>query len=180
MAVTTRVVTGRVRLSYPHLFEPHAFADEEPKYSVMILIPKSDTATLRKIKEAQAQALKDGIGSVFGGKTPKEMQYTLKDGDDDADEYPERADHWVMTVRSKVKPGVVDQNVNPILNQSEVYPGMYARVSMNAFPYKYGGKSGVSFGLGNVQKVADGEPLGGTKPPEADFGPVDSVDTDLI
>jgi hypothetical protein len=168
--MSTRVVTDKVRLSFPHIFEPYAFGDEEPRYSVMVLIPKSDKKTLKALRDAEQEARKNGISSVFGGKDPGDkLASVIKDGDLVADEYPEREGHWYLTARTKTRPGVVDINVNPILDASEVYSGCYARVSLSAFPYKYGGNFGVSFGLGNVQKVADGENLGGAKSAEADF-----------
>lgn len=170
--MSTRVVTDKVRLSFPHLFEPYAFGDEDPRYSVMLLIPKSDHRTMERLREAEREAKQQGVAGVFGGKDPgANLVSVIKDGDLVADDYPERAGCWYLTARTKTRPGVVDINVNPILDASEVYSGCYARVSLSAFPYKYGGNSGVSFGLGNVQKVADGENLGGAKSAEQDFAP---------
>lgn len=177
--MTTKVVTGTVRLSFPHLFKPYAFDTEEPKYSVMLLIPKSDKKTLKKIQDAIEVAKERGKAGPWGGKMPKDVQTTLKDGDLSSDDYPEREGHMFMTVRSNTKPGVVDRSLNAILDPSEVYSGCYARVSISAFPYKFGGNSGVSFGLGNVQKIDDGESLGGAARAEEDFDALDD-DDDLI
>lgn len=179
----TKVTTGRARLSFPHLFELYAFQEgDTPKYSAMILIPKSDEATVAKIRAAEDAVYESANGSsIWGGKKiPRDKVVSvLKDGDEDAEDFPERADHWVMTPRSKYKPQVVDTNVDPIMDQSEIYSGVYGRVSLGAFAYKSGKDHGVSFALNNVQKLADGERLGGGSNASDDFDEVDE-DDDLI
>src|SRR3990167_2865693 len=160
----TRVVTGKVRLSYAHLFEPYTNDPEkEARYSVTILIPKKDKPTLNKIRTAEEAAKEDGKSSKFGGKIPNNLSSIIHDGDEEADleRNPEYAGHMYMAMSSKSRPGVVDQDLNPILDSTAVYSGCYARVSINAFPYNTAGKKGVSFGLNNVQFLEDGEPLGG-------------------
>lgn len=178
-AATTKVVTGKVRLSYVHLFEPYSsFEGQTPKFSTVILVPKSDTATINAIKKAQAIALENGKSSKFGGSTPKNWKNTFRDGDEEGDleKNPEYAGHYFMTVSNSQRPGVVDQNVQPILDSTEVYSGCYARVSINAFPFNTSGSKGVSFGLNHVQKLADGESLGGITKAEDDFSPVSVED----
>lgn len=179
-ASSTKVVTGEVRLSYVHVFEPYAQANDDgspgdPKYSCVILIPKSDKATLRKLKAARQAAAEKGAAKHFGGKVPANVKHTLHDGDEEADleRNPEYAGHYYMSVSSKTKPGIVDRAVNPILDQSEVYSGCYARVSINAFSYSVRGNKGVSFALNHVQKLRDGEPLGGATRAEDEFDAVD-------
>jgi hypothetical protein len=170
----TRVVTGKVRLSFPNLFEPKQVNGEgDPKYSVMLLIPKSDTATVKALKEAEAQAAANGKTTKFKGKDLN-ADSVIKDGDEDgsAEDYPERKGHLYMTVSSsqKYRPGVVDRRVQPIMDQSEVYSGVYAKVSMTAFPYTYGAtKRGVSFGLNNVQVLGGGDSLAGGKRADEEF-----------
>lgn len=179
MADETKVVTGKVRLSYVHLHEPHAsFENQEPKYSTVILVPKDDETTVSKILRAQQAALAQGEQGKFGGKAPKNWKNTFRDGDDEADleRNPEYEGHYFMTVSNFQKPGLVDKDVNPILDPSEVYSGCYARVSMNAFPFNANGTKGVSFGLRHVQKLADGEPLGSFSRAEDDFDPIDFDD----
>lgn len=182
MAITTaatKVITGKVRLSYVHLFE--AFAnqpDQDPKFSTVILVPKTDTATIKKIEAAQQVALQNGKDTKFKGSIPKMWKNTFRDGDEEGDleKNPEFAGHMFMTVSNKTRPGVVDQSLNPIIDSTELYSGAYARVSINAFPFNTQGNKGVSFGLNNVQKLADGEPLGGVSAkPEDEFDAVDSL-----
>ena len=178
---TTKVVTGRVRLSYAHLFEPFSNTGQEAKYSTAILIPKSDKATIKKLRAAQQAALEAGKDSKFGGRIPTTWTDTIHDGDEEADldKNPEYAGHLYMSVSSKTKPGIVDQDVNPIMDSTAVYSGCYARVSINAFPYSQQGNKGVSFGLNHVQKMADGDFLGGRSNAEDDFDSVGD-DADLL
>lgn len=175
----TRVVTGEVRFSYVHVFEAYTSdpEDYDPKYSLTILIPKKDKATLAKI-EAAIEAAKQEDKGKWGGKIPASLNTTLHDGDEEADleRNPEYAGHMYMAIASNQRPGVVDEDRNPILDQSQVYSGCYGRVSMNAFGYNTKGNKGVSFGLGNVQFLRDGEPLGGRTRAEDDF----ADDEDLL
>lgn len=183
-AAPTKVVTGKVRLSYAHLFEPYSSFENQPaKYSTTILIPKSDVATIKAIKAAQLTALEEGKSKKFGGSIPKNWKNTLHDGDEDADleKNPEYAGHYYMAISNNQKPGIVDSNVQPILDATEVYSGCYARVSMNAYPFNAQGSKGVSFGLNHVQKLADGEPFGGSAgKAENDFDAVSYEDDDLL
>lgn len=183
----TKVVTHRVRLSYAHLFEPAKsnFEGQEPKYSVVILIPKNTPGgkeDYKKLRAAQKAALEKGRNSKFGGTIPKKWKDTIHDGDEEADleKNPEYEGHWYLSVSAKTRPGIVDRDMNDILDQTEVYSGCYARVSVNAFPYA-GQAKGVSFGLNHVQKLGDGEHLGGafTKA-EDDFAePADEDEDDM-
>jgi hypothetical protein len=168
----TRVVTGKVRLSYVHIFEPYTNDPEkEARYSVTILIPKSDKTTLGKIEKAIEAAKEEGKTKTFGGKLPSNLKLTLHDGDEEADleRNPEYAGHMYRAMSSKTRPGVVDPDLNPIMDSTQVYSGCYARVSINAFPYSNSGNKGISFGLNNVQFLEDGEPLGGRTRAEDDF-----------
>jgi hypothetical protein len=181
-APETRVVTGVVRISFPHLFEPWSGKDDQDKkYSCMILVPKDDEATVNKILEAQQAALEEGKQKVFKGKIPKNWKNTFRDGDDekDTEEYPEYAGHYFMSISSNKKPGVVDRALNGIDDPEEVYSGCYVRVSMDAYAYS-NQSTGVTFGLGNVMKWRDGERLsGGGRKAEEDFADiVDEYDPD--
>lgn len=183
---TTKVVTGKVRLSYVHLFEPYSNNDDQPeKFSCVILIPKSDTKTLKAIKAAQDAAAEAGKQKTFNGKIPSNLKTTLHDGDEEGDleRNPEYEGHYFMSVSSKTKPGIVDKDVQPILDSTEVYSGCFARVSINAFAYNTQGNRGISFGLNHVQKIADGDYLGGRSRAEDDFESIDDEgdgDEDLI
>lgn len=179
----TKVVTGKVRLSYVHLFEPFSQnADQPEKYSCVLLIPKSDKTTLAALKRAHDAAAEAGKSRVFNGTVPKNLKSTLHDGDEEADleRNPEMAGHMYMTVSSRTKPGIVDQDVNPIIDSTEVYSGCYARVSINAFAYNTQGNRGISFGLNHVQKLGDGDYLGGRSKAEDDFEAYSEEDEDTL
>lgn len=172
MSDMTNVTTGEVRLSYVHLFKPYAYvAGQEEKFSCTVLVPKTDTDTMGRIHAAIEAAKQKGISDMWNGSCPPIMQTPVYDGDgirpSDGDEFgPECRGHWVFTARAKTDypPEVVDQNLNPIINQSEMYSGVYARVNVSFFPYSFGGKKGIGCGLGAIQKLRDGEVLGGSMP----------------
>lgn len=181
----SKIVTGEVRLSWPELFEAKVPPNgTDPKFSVMLLIPKSDEATVKKLFEAEKKTAEERK-EVFGGKVPAKLRSIIRDGDGEndegepwADRYPERKGHYFMTVSAneRYRPGVVDANLEPIIDPSQVYSGVYARVSLNPFAYSAQGNKGISFGLRNVQITRDGEPLGGQSSPEDDFEALDGAD----
>jgi len=178
--MSLRVTTGKVRLCFPHLFEPYAYdPEDEPKYSAQLLIPKSDRETLEKLRKAEAEAATEA--KAWGGKAPKSWTSIISDGDQaDLERFPEREGNWVMSVNANKKfaPQVVDRNVQAILDQTEVYSGVYARVSVTAFTFDFNGKKGVGFALGNVQILGGGSNLGGGAPASADFDEVEGDDGD--
>jgi hypothetical protein len=160
---TTKVVTGVVRLSYEHVWEPASINGSNPKYSVSLIIPKSDTKTVNAINAAIDAAIEQGIGK-FGGKKPNKaaIKLPLRDGDIERDDEA-YANSWFVNANSTTAPQIVDQKVQPILDRGEVYSGCYARVSINFYAFNSNGNKGVACGLGNIQKVRDGEPLGGKR-----------------
>ena len=170
-----KVVTNEVRFSYTHLWEPQAINGSEPKYSVSLIIPKKDTETIKAIKEAIETAKKDGIAK-FGGKIPANLKLPLRDGDIERPDDEAYADSYFINCNSKDKPQIVDKNVQPILDRNEVYSGCYARVSISLYPFNTNGNKGIACGLGNIQKIADGEPLGGRTRAEDDFEAYDEED----
>lgn len=172
----TKVITGRVRLSFCNLFKARASQPgQDPKFSTTILLPKSDVATKQRIDAAIMAAIQQGITDKWNGVRPPVLGIPVYDGDGvrPSDGMPfgeECRGHWVFTASSKQQPEVVDVNLNPILNQTEVYSGIYARASVNFFPYSQAGKKGVGCDLNNVQKLEDGEPLSGRASATDDFG----------
>lgn len=169
MNEVTNVTTGEVRLSYAHLFKPYAaMQGQEEKYSCTILVPKSDVDTMNRINAAIEAAKQKGISDKWNGQCPPIVPTPVYDGDgvrpsDGMAFGPECKGHWIFTASAKADypPEVVDSNRNPIINQSEVYSGIYAYVNVTFYPYAFGGKKGIGCGLGPVMKLRDGEPLGG-------------------
>ena len=170
----TNVTTGKVRLSFVHLVQPYAREGQEARYSTTILIPKSDAATKTRIDAAIAAAAQEGVSAKWNGSRPPALKTPVWDGDgvrQNGEPFgPECKGCWVLTASSKQKQDVVDENLNPILDSTAIYSGMYARVNMTFFPFSNSGNRGIGCGLGPVQKVADGEPLGGRVSAEQAFG----------
>lgn len=181
---TTKVVTGKVRLSYLHVFEAASIEGSDPKFSVSIIIPKSDKATIKKIESAVDAAIKAGETKLAGknGKVNKNaIKLPLRDGDIDREDDPAYADSYFMNANSKNRPGVVDRDLFPIMDQSELYSGCYGRVSVNLYAFNSNGNKGIACGLNNVQKLSDGEALGGAvSKAEDDFGDDYEDDDDLL
>lgn len=176
MATTkpTALVTGPVRISYEHLLKAYAAqAGQEEKFSVTVLLPKSDFATKQKIDAAIAQATQEGITGKWNGVRPPQIPTPIWDGDgvrQNGEAFgPECKGCWVFTASTKQRPEVVDQNCQAIISASDIYSGMYARVSINFFAYFSAGKKGIGCGLSNVQKLGDGEPLGSRTSAADDF-----------
>jgi len=175
------VVTGEARLSYVHILQPYANrsngTNAEEKYSVTVLVPKSDIATKQRIDAAIEAAIQEGATSKWKGRPPR-VAIPVYDGDgtrpsDGAEFGPECKGHWVFTASRSPKngaPGVVDANLQPIIDPTKVYSGVYGRVGVDFFPYDSNGKKGVGVGLTNVQILRDGEPLGNRRTVEDDFG----------
>ena len=165
----TNVTTGEVRFSYAHLFKPYAaMPGQEERFSVTVLVPKSDADTMGRIHTAIEAAKQRGISDKWNGACPPMVPTPVYDGDgvrpsDGMPFGPECKGHWVFTASAKADypPEVVDKMGNPIMNQSEIDSGMYGRVNVTFFPYAFGAKKGIGCGLGPVQKLRDGEPLGG-------------------
>lgn len=171
--MATKVVTGLVRFSYVNIFKSRSFKEgQDAKYSICLLIPKKDKETLKKIKAAIAEATEEGVSSKWGGKTPKNLKTPLRDGDDErADEAEEYEGMYFLNANSNQKPGIVDKDLNEILDPDEVYSGCWGRASLNFFPYDSNGNKGIGAGLNNIQKMKDGEHLGAARASaEDDFG----------
>ena len=177
----TKVVIGPVRLSYAHLFEPSAVGDDgDKKYSVSAIIPKSNKELIAQIEKA-IKAAKELGKAKWGGKIPAKLKEPLRDGDEDRPDDDAYADSYFVNCSAKTKPGVVDKNRKPVLDQEEVYSGCYGYVSVNFYPFDAKGNKGVAAGLNNVMKTKDGEPLGGRLSAEEDFAElVVEDDEDLV
>ena len=141
------LVTGKVRLSYEHIWEPASINDSDEKYSVSLIIPKSDTKTVKDIQNAVEQAKQDGKAK-FGGRIPANLKLPLRDGDIERPDDEAYKDCYFINCNSKDKPQIVDKNVQPILDRNEVYSGCYARVSISLYPFNTNGNKGIACGLG--------------------------------
>ena len=170
--MSTKVVTGKVRFSYVNIFKSRAYqADQDAKFSICLLSPKEDKATLKKIKAAIDEAIQEGISSKWNGKKPAKVKLPLRDGDEErADEAPEYEGMMFLNANSTQTPGIVDKDLNEILDPDEVYSGFWGRASINFYPFSVNGNKGIGVGLNNVQKLKDGEHLGAARASaESDF-----------
>lgn len=163
------------RFSYLHCWEPDSVNGGNPKYSVSAIIPKSDTKTVNAIKAAIEQAKKDSV-SKWGGKVPANLKLPLRDGDIDRPDDEAYAGCYFFNANSRQAPQVVDSKVQPILDQSEVYSGCYGKISVTFYGYNSNGNRGIAAGLGNIQKLKDGESLGGRTSAADDFQTEDDED----
>ena len=168
------LVTGKVRFSYVNVFEPRVTPNGDEKYSVTLLIPKSDTVTKQRIDAEINKVLQDNLADVFKGIMPANLKLPTHDGDgvrQSGEAYgPECKGHWVITANSNNAPEVVDANCNPIISKNEFYSGCYGRASLRFYAYNQNGNKGIGCGLGNVQKLEDGQPLDGRTTAAEDFG----------
>lgn len=168
------LVTGKVRFSYVSVLEPRAVNGGVEKYSVTLLIPKSDNDTYQKIVAEINKTLQENVTDTFKGVMPANLNLPLYDGDGirpSGEPFgPECKGHWVVSAKSNTAPEVVDANCNPIISKSEFYSGCYGRASIRFYAYNQNGNKGVGCGLGNVQKLEDGQPLDGRTTAAEDFG----------
>ena len=174
----TKVVVP-CRISFANIWEPKSINGSEEKYSVSCLIPKSDKATLAKIHKAIEAAKEDAKGKEWGGKIPPNIKLPMHDGDIDRPDDENYAGHMYFNATSKDAPQIVDRKVQPILDPMECGSGDYCNVSVNFYGFAASGNKGIAAGLGNIQKVKDGERLAGRASAASDFTEVDGDDDEL-
>lgn len=167
MPKAVKVVTGKVRFSFPHVFEPQLTKNGKLQYSVSLIISKNDKETIDKINKAFEEA-KEEYKGLWGGKIPKVLKGGLRDGDAEKED-PAYANSYFINANSTQKPGLVDADLNAIIDKSEFYAGCYGRASISLYGYNQEGSSGIACGLNNLQKLEDGERLGGAAPASVDF-----------
>ena len=176
--MSTKVITGKCRACYVHIFEPHSTNGSEPKYSLTVSVPKSDTETVEKMRAAIEEAIQNGIANKWGGKRPPNLKLPLRDGDEERPDDPTFTESLFVNCNSVERPGVVDRKRIPITDPTTVYSGCYVRASINFYPFNTNGNKGIGAGLGNVQFWCDGEPLNGRMKAEDEFDALDAEDED--
>lgn len=177
---STKVVTGKVRFCYVNVFEPTAMNEgDTPKYNICVLIPKSDTATIDKIKKAIEAAKEAGKAKLAdkNGRIPANLKLPLRDGDEERLDDPAFEGHYFINANSMRQPSIVDRSLNPIMSRDEFYSGCYGRASINFYAFNVSSK-GIAAGLNNLQKLEDGEMLAGGSTVEEDFGGDNAVQDD--
>lgn len=172
------VVFGPCRLSYTHLFTKYSpdGDTDSGKYMTNVLIPKREKETVKAIEGAIEAAKKAGIISKWDGKEPKKVDLPLRDGDTDKEDDDIYAGHYYINAKCASRPGIVDKHRSPIVDEDDVYSGMWAILSVTFYPYNVSGNKGVATGLNNVMKTKDDERLGGRTSAENDFSGIDMED----
>lgn len=167
----TKVITGKVRFSFLHVFEPHAMEEgQKKKFSASIIIPKKDKKMIARIEQAIEAALEEGKAK-FGGKIPATYKNPLRDGDTDRPDDEAYKNSMFFNANNTTRPGLVDENLDPIIDKEDLYSGCYGRASVNFYAFNVSGNRGVAVGLNNLQKLEDGDKLsGGGASAEEDFG----------
>lgn len=176
-----KVITGPdTRWSFANVWEPKSINGGTPKYSVSLIVPKSDVKTVAKIKAAIEAAYHEGEAKLKGsGKSVPPLaaiKNPLRDGDIERPDDSAYANAYFINANATSAPGIVDADRNPILSRSEVYSGVYGRASISFYAFNSNGNKGIACGLNNLQKVRDGEPLGGKTSAESDFATEEDED----
>ena len=176
-----KVITGEdTRWSFANVWEPKSINGGAPKYSVSLIIPKSDTKTVAKIKAAIEAAYAEGESKLKGNSRTvpplASIKTPLRDGDVERPDDPAYAGAYFINATSATAPGIVDADLNPVLTRSEVYSGVYGRASITLYAFNSNGNRGIACGLNNLQLIRAGEPLGGKASAESDFATDDDDD----
>ena len=167
----SKIIFGPVRIAFVHLFKPWSGQDAgegQEKYQCCFMIPKNETETVEAIRKCIEEAKLEGQRTKWGGKMPKKLELPLQDGDE-RDDPQEFADHYYLNAKAKTRPGVVDKYKQPIMDEEEIYSGVWVYGSVRFYPYLANGKSGVAVGLDNVMKFKDDDHFGGRASAESDF-----------
>ncbi|MDY3893290.1 DUF2815 family protein [Fusicatenibacter saccharivorans] len=177
----TKVITGpNTTFSYLNCWDPKAIQGGTPKFSVSLIIPKSDVKTIEKIKVAIQAAYEEGQSKLKGnGKSVpalSTLKTPLRDGDLERPDDEAYKNSYFINANSGTAPGIVDADRNPIIDRSEMYSGVKGRASINLYAYNVNGNRGIACGLNNLQKISDGTPLGGKSRAEDDFATEDDED----
>ena len=176
-----KVITGPdTRWSYANVWEAKSINGGAPKFSVSLIIPKSDTRTVSKIKAAIEAAYEEGQSKLKGnGRTVPPLtaiKTPLRDGDIERPDDPAYANAYFINANATTAPGIVDADCNPVLTRSSVYSGVYGRASITMYAFNSNGNKGIACGLNNLQLIRPGEPLGGKASAESDFATDDDED----
>lgn len=173
--MSTKIYTPKFRVSFPNVFEPRAMGEDpngKKKYSLTMLFNvaeiKKDPAQL-KLWNDMKTALATAAREEWGDKIPKNLKSPFRDGKE-KEQYDGYGEGIIFASASSMsRPGLVDRNNGRIISAEDFYAGCFARATVNPYAWTYMGKSGISLGLQNLQKLDDGEPFGGKSKPEDDF-----------
>lgn len=179
----TKIITGVVRGSFLHVWEPSSMQDNGPKkYSAALLIPKSDKATIAAINKAIEEIKKDPAAlATWGGKLPPVLKLPLRDGDVEKPGDENYKGHYWINATSSQQPGVLDSDKNEMIDKTKLYSGCYLKADINLYAFNKNGNRGIAVGLNNILKVKDGLALAGKESASVAFADVEvpAEDDDL-
>ena len=159
------------RISYANIWEPKSVNGSEAKYSVSCVFPKSNQELVNKVNAAIEAAKELGRDKKWGGKIPAGPNFKtpLRDGDIERSDDENYKGCFFINTNSKEAPQIVDRRVQPITDSMECGSGDYCNVTVNFYPFNANGNRGIAAGLGNIQKIKDGERLAGRTSAASDF-----------
>lgn len=166
---STKVITGLVRFAYANVHKPVAVYNGEERYSVTLLISKEDEGTIDSVISAVDAAMEKGKEKIEKSRF-EDMKMPVRDGDVERPEDKAYAGCYFINTYSKTQPQIVDKDLKLVLNEEEFYSGCYGRASITFYTFNHEGSAGVACGLGNLQKLKDGEVLIGYSDPRVEFG----------
>jgi len=177
--MSEKIVTPNFVVSFPHVFKPTENDDGKEYYDLVMVWDKSeDLSALKKLA-------KEAIEEKWGEKPPKGLISPFKEGNEkDLEKYPMYKDTIYAAAKTNFQPGLVDQKRQPIIDEDDFYAGCVARASVTAYAWEYTKgkkvmKRGVSFNLNNVQKVEDGERIGGSRAAADDFEEIEVEEVNI-
>jgi len=178
----TKVITGKVRSSFVHVFEPQSFSGtgNDLKYSVSLIISKDDKSTIDAINKAVAAAIEEGKRDTFKGKLPKQEKLPLKDGEVERSTDEAYENGFYVSAISTTKPQVVNRKKERITDSEKFYSGCYCLASLNFYPFNFNGTVGVACGLNNILSLEEGDPLAGRSEATSDFADCFDDDADPL
>jgi hypothetical protein len=175
----TKIVIGPVRLSYVHVWEPYAMEGQtDKKYSASLIISKKDKPIIAQVKKAIDAAIQAGVSGKWAGKLPKNLWNPLQDGDTEKAEDEAYQNSFFISAKASTRPGIVDKDRKPIVDQADVYSGCFGYVSVTFYPFNKNGNTGVAAGLNHIMKTKNGDALGGRTTAEHDFADLEIEDAD--
>lgn len=167
----SRILTPEFRVSFPKVFKAEAFQEgQEPKYSIVMLFPKKMSPVMQKLFDQMKALAAATAKAKWGDKMPKNLRSPFRDGSEK--DLPGYEDVIFVSASSKIKPGLVNENAEPLLGPEEFYPGCYAHAYVTCFAYDMAGNRGVSFGVSTIQKIKDGTPFVPRNNAQDDFAPL--------
>lgn len=165
-----KIVTPPFRVSFPCVFEKRGFEGSEPKFSITAVFDVNSFGSKERnaFKAMQVIAEAAAQEKFHASYKSKGLRGPFRDGAEK--EHLEGFGPGLIfcTLSTKMRPGLINREMQPILEEEEFYAGCYARATITAYAYSNVSK-GVAFGLHNVQKLGEGENLTGRSAPEDDF-----------